>query len=210
MKVFQHAEDGRLITVPEGGKEPLRPWQALVTEEFASEAVEKLQDDQLEILQKIASALNMNQLTPGHLPTLILDEIVGEIKRRRDWLDEVIKASGHAPEITVTAPLIERVLGSIKAMRHRVGEQMEEVRAEGAPRRHPHCNACRDGMHLYGEHLGPIPGERTEDGSRDPVAQLATELYRMVTGSSELPNAHPSTTERYRRGARAILAATKR
>ena len=206
MKVFQHAEDGRLITVPEGGKEPLRPWQALVTEEFASEAVEKLQDAQLEILQKIASALGMNQLTPGHLPT----EIVGEIKRRRDWLDEVIKASGHSVELHVSQPLIDRVLGSIQELRKRVGEQMDEARAEGAPRRHPHCNACRDGMHLYGEHLGPIPGERTEDGSRDPVAQLATELYRMTTGGTELPAANPATADRYRRGARAILAAVRR
>ena len=98
----------------------------------------------------------------------------------RHWLDEVIKASGHAPEITITAPLIERVLGSIKAMRHRVGEQMEEVRAEEKP---------------------PV----NIDGGAEV---LATELYRMVTGSNEMPTAHPSTTERYRRGARAILAAT--
>lgn len=110
----------------------------------------------------------------------------------RHWLDEV------------------RVVGSIQELRKRVGEQMDEAWAEGAPRRHPHCNACRDGMHLYGEHLGPIPGERTEDGSRDPVAQLATELYRMTTGGTELPAANPATADRYRRGARAILAAVRR
>ena len=133
----------------------------------------------------------------------------------RHWLDEVIKASGHAPEITPSQPLIDRVVGSIQELRiqelrKRVREQMDEARAEGAPRRHPHCNACRDGMHLYGEHLGPIPGERTEDGSRDPVAQLATELYRMTTGGTELPAANPATADRYRRGARAILAAVRR
>ena len=262
-KVFQHT-DGRLIAVPEGGKEPLRPWRALVTEEFASEAVEKLQDAQLEILQKIASALGIDPTTPGHLPMLIHEEIefrrvgaeqqqawlkqiatalgldgsgiisnprpliaaIDDLRSKmmtdwskqvgqndyeviteladimgcdgtasdvlktakrwtklRHWLDEVIKASGHAPEITPSQPLIDRVVGSIQELRKRVGEQMDEARAEGAPRRHPH---------------------------RDPVAQLATELYRMTTGGTELPAANPATADRYRRGARAILAAVRR
>ena len=337
-------------------------WERLVPENDARNRAERrisqLQTDQLEILQKIASALNMNQLTPGHLPTLILDEI--EIRRvgaeqqqawlkqiatalgldgsgiisnprpliaaiddlrskmmtdwskqvgqndyeviteladimgcdgtasdvlktakrwtkLRHWLDEVIKASGHAPEITITTTLIERVLGSIKAMRHRVGEQMEELRAEEKPRywlnpatRHvwtgtaeqegavelvpghlattPESSATR---YWFDPHIGQIrtttgvpdsasawlelvrsDGQKSveafvelnrrspwmvrpiedgdSDGGRDWEDVLATELYRMVTGSSELPNAHPSTTERYRRGARAILAATKR
>lgn len=200
-KVFQHT-DGRLIVVPEDGIEPTtgNGWGELIPKVTLDQALAKARAD----FEFIAHAVGGNYTGVKNLPLAIVEEI----EKRHAVARDIPKLLGCEDNALV-------VLRTIKDWKYdrevRAGHGVNDYEViKGAPRRHPHCNACRDGMHLYGEHLGPIPGERTEDGSRDPVAQLATELYRMTTGGTELPAANPATADRYRRGARAILAAVRR